>query len=87
MVVIIVWLELYGQALLSGALYNALGLLQGDTETSQVSIWAEAEEAALDFEPFPGSGSMPWSLRGHLCATRRQQMFLCIRRGQLGMSS
>ena len=34
MVVIIVWLELYVLALLSGALYNALGLLQGDTETS-----------------------------------------------------
>lgn len=29
------------------------------------SIWAEAEEAALDFEPFPGSGSTPGSLRGH----------------------
>ena len=54
----------------------------------QSAYGLEREEAALDFEPFPGSGSMPWSLRGtSLCDTETADVPPAFGVGQLGMAS
>lgn len=47
-----------------------------------VSIWSG--EAALDFEPFPGSSG---TLRGPLCVTHREQMFFYNCCGRFEMPS